>query len=319
MTQSRHSQQCSTTTLAGSQPPTPSSVAVRRPTTVAHPSASPALSTVPPPPLPPPPKSSLTESSMALNMLTPDLLDLLIRFNAPFGQTADDFHHCILGEDEFTRIRELFFTVEVLAGCEDPMECLKQLRGGQRKHGLGAMDAQDLLAFMLNSEFILYAVHRDFDIAMNPNLANWVRMCQSTAETQGNGDASSTLLQRIQRIRVALVKGILGGQGEAVSKKNKCVLRGRMGVDDASSLVLLRPSTLFKRVWTSILTSRASEKLYGNKASTSWNHCFQQTHTLQHHQQHTIAHQPPTHTLHPALTHHHPKTPPPCPKKSPPQ
>ncbi|TGZ81967.1 hypothetical protein EX30DRAFT_395339 [Ascodesmis nigricans] len=153
---------------------------------------------------------------MALNMLTPDLLDLLIRFNAPFGQTADDFHHCILGEDEFTRIRELFFTVEVLAGCEDPMECLKQLRGGQRKHGLGAMDAQDLLAFMLNSEFILYAVHRDFDIAMNPNLANWVRMCQSTAETQGNGDASSTLLQRIQRIRVALVKGILGGQGEAL-------------------------------------------------------------------------------------------------------
>lgn len=75
---------------------------------------------------------------------------------------------------------------------------------------------------MLNTEFVLYYMYSEFELALNPNLSHWVGLCKDF-ERSGLGEVEEVigrewgLRERVLKIRTAFVKGILGGHGGMVS------------------------------------------------------------------------------------------------------
>lgn len=173
--------------------------------------------------------------------LPPDLLILLLSgFTTPFALTAQTFRQRIPESEHFLRICELHNTLEVLTLSSEPVVDLRLLREGSRPgsgrspvsrrvNGNGSsgvtlkQDAEDLLAFMLNAEFVLWQMYAEFDIALNPNLSHWVGLCRSfegmrleDCEEEGVEGIKWGIKESIFKIRTAFVKGILGGKGPMV-------------------------------------------------------------------------------------------------------
>lgn len=81
--------------------------------------------------------------------------------------------------------------------------------------------AQELLGFMLNAEFVLFEAYREHGLRVNPSLAHWIEVCQGfeTLGQNNNPRGELGVREKVLRIRVAFVKGILGDHGSKV-----CVL-----------------------------------------------------------------------------------------------
>jgi hypothetical protein len=127
------------------------------------------------------------------------------------------------GVDEFARVCELHNTLDLISTSKAPAVVLWNLRGYGRNVGLDqSRDAEDLLSFMLNAEFVLFEMYRMYDIRLNPSLAHWVGICrdfENYSREHSERNAEWGLRESVLKARAAFVKGILGDQGDNVSLK----------------------------------------------------------------------------------------------------
>lgn len=159
------------------------------------------------------------------NLLSFELLSVLLPFTDPFQVTSARFRSRIAAEaDTFPRVCELHNTLELLAESKKPMSHLWDHRGGAAPGGRNgaspspsspdmAKDAEDLLSFMLNSEFLLYELYREYDVSLNPSLAHWVGICREFdkyTREHAEGNSEWGLRERVLKIRAAFVKGNFG-------------------------------------------------------------------------------------------------------------
>ena len=184
-------------------------------------------------------------TSMA--QLPPDLIAELFAFTEPFHASSSRFLTRITrddkaGENQFLRVCELHNTLELLASSSLPLRQLWELRrgggggsggsGGGGAGGGGGMassnsgddketgetnqDAEDLVGFFLNAEFVLYAIYADFELALNPSLAHWVGICREFDKYTRAHSGVWGIRERVLKIRAAFVMGILAEQGGKV-------------------------------------------------------------------------------------------------------
>ncbi|KAF8545351.1 hypothetical protein BDD12DRAFT_800421 [Trichophaea hybrida] len=165
-------------------------------------------------------------------LLSVELLSLLLPFTEPFAATSARFRHRLTSDDEdtFPRVCELHNTLDLLAESKKPMSHLWDLRGpavvtedrgDADDTGNGNKDAEDLLSFMLNSEFVLYELYHEYEVSLNPSLAHWVGICREFdkyTREHAESNAEWGLRERVLKIRAAFVKGILNDQGPNLAK-----------------------------------------------------------------------------------------------------
>ncbi|KAL7272709.1 hypothetical protein RUND412_004473 [Rhizina undulata] len=120
--------------------------------------------------------------------------------------------------------------------------------------------AKDTLGFLLNAEFLLFQIYREYELRLNPNLHHWVRVCGTlkkyldakrkkstvmqfgvigSGKRGGDGEEAEWVLREtVLKIRAGFVKGLLGGFGEklAVITPDEFASKG----DDFSDSVNLR-------------------------------------------------------------------------------
>jgi hypothetical protein len=173
-------------------------------------------------------------------LLSVELLSLLLPFTEPFATTSARFRSRLASDDEdtFPRVCELHNTLDLLAESKKPISHLWDLRGsaaavtevgGDRSDSDDVgnnvnKDAEDLLSFMLNSEFVLYELYHEYEVSLNPSLAHWVGICREFdkyTREHAESNAEWGLRERVLKIRAAFVKGILGDQGP-----NVCIIYG---------------------------------------------------------------------------------------------
>ncbi|KAA8912472.1 hypothetical protein FN846DRAFT_933257 [Sphaerosporella brunnea] len=162
--------------------------------------------------------------------LPADLVCELLPFTESFHATTSRFLTRLYrdAENTFTRVCELYNTLDLLASSPSPMRHLVELRGGGSGGG-GAQqsaptggspnqDAEDLVAFMLNAEFLLYALYGEYDFFLNPNLSHWVSICREFDKYAQGHTGEWGLRERVLKIRASFVKAILGEHGSNLAK-----------------------------------------------------------------------------------------------------
>lgn len=185
--------------------------------------------------------------------LSPDLVELLSVWTVTFQTTAVAFlaQPSVVSEP-FSRVCELHTTLLLLEQSKQPTAVLEALResedNGNNENGndededdgdgdddqklkLKNVDpqndamrqAQELLGFMLNAEFVLFELYREYAIRMNPSLSHWVTVSRDfdhwhKANTGPDGQPVGEwgVKEKVFKIRVAFVKGILAEQGPKV-------------------------------------------------------------------------------------------------------
>lgn len=190
--------------------------------------------------------------------LSPDLVDLLSVWTVTFQTTAAAFlaQPSVVSEP-FSRVCELHTTLLLLEQSKQPTAVLEALRESEdngngnddgnnnddgdddddndndddQKLKLKNVDpqndamrqAQELLGFMLNAEFVLFELYREYAIRMNPSLSHWVTVSRDfdhwyKANTGPDGQPVGEwgVKEKVFKIRVAFVKGILAEQGPKV-------------------------------------------------------------------------------------------------------
>lgn len=182
--------------------------------------------------------------------LSPDLVDLLSAWSVTFQTTATAFlaQPSVVAEP-FSRVCELHNTLLLLEQSKLPTAVLEVLRESeddddhdddhdddddttttqQRKQknvdpqNDTMRQAQELLGFMLNAEFVLFELYREYAIRMNPSLNHWVTVSRDfdrwyKANTSPDGQPMGDwgVKEKVFKIRVAFVKGILAEQGPNV-------------------------------------------------------------------------------------------------------
>lgn len=171
--------------------------------------------------------------------LSPDLVDLLSAWTVTFQTTAAAFlaQPSVVSEP-FSRVCELHTTLLLLEQSKQPTAVLEVLRESEddedaaaQKRKLSNADpqtdamrqAQELLGFMLNAEFVLFELYREYAIRLNPSLSHWVTVSRDfdqwyKANTGPDGQPVGEwgVKEKVFKIRVAFVKGILAEQGPKV-------------------------------------------------------------------------------------------------------
>lgn len=162
--------------------------------------------------------------------LSPDLIDILSVWTITFQTTAATFlaQPSVVSEP-FSRVCELHTTLHLLENAKLPTAVLEILRDGDKKtdgnaqHVDAMRQAQELLGFMLNAEFVLFELYREYGIRMNPSLSHWVAVSRDfdrwhKANTGKDGQPIGEwgVKEKVFKIRVAFVKGILAEQGPKV-------------------------------------------------------------------------------------------------------
>lgn len=163
--------------------------------------------------------------------LSPDLVELLSVFTVTFQSTAANFlSQSSVKEEPFSRVCELHNTLLLLETSKLPTTVLELLRdpdgNGKNKEpekDYALKQAQELLGFMLNAEFVLFELYREYGIRMNPSLSHWVTISKDfdrwlKANTGKDGEPRGEwgVKEKVLKIRVAFVKGILCEQGPKV-------------------------------------------------------------------------------------------------------
>jgi hypothetical protein len=160
--------------------------------------------------------------------LPADLLSELLPFSESFEATSTRFLTRLARDDEdtFPRVCELHNTLDLLSASPAPMRHLVELRGGGGQGQLASVggntnqDAEDLLGFMLNAEFVLYALYDEYELLLNPNLSHWVSICREfERHARGHSGGDWGLRDKVLKIRAAFVRGILGEQGVNVGSE----------------------------------------------------------------------------------------------------
>lgn len=173
--------------------------------------------------------------------LSPDLVDLLSAWTVTFQTTATAFlaQPSVISEP-FSRVCELHNTLLLLEQSKLPTAVLEVLRESEdgdddntatQKRKQKNVDpqndamrqAQELLGFMLNAEFVLFELYREYAIRMNPSLSHWVtvsrdfdRWYKANTGPDGQPVGEWGVKEKVFKIRVAFVKGILAEQGPKV-------------------------------------------------------------------------------------------------------
>lgn len=157
--------------------------------------------------------------------LAPDLVDLLSVWTVTFQITAAAFlaQPSVVSEP-FSRVCELHTTLLLLENAKLPIAVLEVLRGDKKVETTDALrQAQELLGFMLNAEFVLFELYREYGIRLNPSLSHWVSVSRDfdrwhKANTAKDGQLVGEwgVKEKVFKIRVAFVKGILADQGPKV-------------------------------------------------------------------------------------------------------
>lgn len=156
--------------------------------------------------------------------LPADLIKLLTRFPETFAATSSRFQRHILAErgvdeDEwpFARVCELCNTLEELSCAEDPLARLAELQCGSCDDPESRAAVEEFLSVMLNAEFALFDLYRQYPLTMNPALSHWISTCLGFAELETQRQNEQwDIGQRVAQIRVAFIKGILSGNAAVV-------------------------------------------------------------------------------------------------------
>lgn len=167
------------------------------------------------------------------NLLSIELLGVLLPFTDPFQDTSARFRSRIAGDaDTFPRVCELHNTLDLLAESKKPMRHLWDLHATGARGGASPVpsspdstkDAEDLLGFMLNSEFLLYELYREYEVSLNPSLSHWISICRDFdkyTREHAEGNSEWGLRDRVLKIRATFVKGILDDQGPNVTSPSR--------------------------------------------------------------------------------------------------
>lgn len=171
--------------------------------------------------------------------LSPNLVDLLSAWTVTFQTTAAAFlaQPSVISEP-FSRVCELHNTLLLLEQSKQPTTVLEVLRESEDDDGDdtatlkrksvdpqndAVRQAQELLGFMLNAEFVLFELYREYAIRMNPSLSHWVtvsrdfdRWYKANTGPDGQPVGEWGVKEKVFKIRVAFVKGILAEQGPKV-------------------------------------------------------------------------------------------------------
>ncbi|KAL0636554.1 hypothetical protein Q9L58_004509 [Maublancomyces gigas] len=183
--------------------------------------------------------------------LSPSLVDLLSAWTVTFQTTAAAFlaQPSVISEP-FSRVCELHNTLLLLEQSKQPTTVLEVLRESEddddddtatlkRKsvdpQNDAVRQAQELLGFMLNAEFVLFELYREYAIRMNPSLSHWVtvsrdfdRWYKANTGPDGQPVGEWGVKEKVFKIRVAFVKGILAEQGPKLAQitPHDCASRG---------------------------------------------------------------------------------------------
>lgn len=152
--------------------------------------------------------------------LSPDLIHLLSAFSTTFASTAQSFlTQESVHAEPFSRVCELHTTLLYLSESPHPTALLQQLGGRDEADGDGNGDvkhAQELLGFMLNAEFMLWELYRGqgCNVLENPSLFHWVTVGREWERRERT--TVWGVREKVLKIRVAFVRGILCEEGPKV-------------------------------------------------------------------------------------------------------